>query len=207
MGTPSNGNANSKEDKPSSCNKKLTQPASIIASSGENTLGDCSNAPMEIPQEDHAVEEALNPLERDTKGADSAPVKPLEPPDATRETYTVPSYARNDQDTKDIDSYFSAKKLPPSNLQIRAAIGTALGAAAAHAKLIADQEEREMEHLISIVIENQLKKLHYKIQHFDELEDIMEKEHALMEQTKELLLAERLRIVQKMLGSKSSGSR
>jgi len=113
----------------------------------------------------------------------------------------------NDQDTKDIDSYFSAKKLPPSNLQIRAAIGTALGAAAAHAKLIADQEEREMEHLISIVIENQLKKLHYKIQHFDELEDIMEKEHALMEQTKELLLAERLRIVQKMLGSKSSGSR
>jgi SWI/SNF related-matrix-associated actin-dependent regulator of chromatin subfamily C len=639
MGTPSNGNANSKEDKPSSCNKKLTQPASIIASSGENTLGDCSNAPMEIPQEDHAVEEALNPLERETKGTDSAPVKPLEPPDATRETYTVPSYARwfswnmiheierkslkeffdgssssktpkiykeyrdfminmyredlhrgvtftevrkmligdvnslhkifdfletwglinfqvsldsklekstedapivfdnvtppgifvglpsnpirrvnssnvkssevdrtirgvqgatlasykdvfnevadvevstvserastgserqptvqrfcnncrtectanhfdckkagfvlctkcfqdgnyglglsaadfkysnehkittqlgsdkwtdeetflllegillygddwnsvvqhvgtkneadcvmklihlpfgehfmgnagtegndgrssniknenkvndqafslkdssaqnyqeddneeerhatkedntgpplkyrrlnriedasnpiisqvaflstmvgprvaaaaaesavaalcqedpsashilnsletkpmnhkldstlsgldlestrkeceleeskkepggNDQDTKDIDSYFSAKKLPPSNLQIRAAIGTALGAAAAHAKLIADQEEREMEHLISIVIENQLKKLHYKIQHFDELEDIMEKEHALMEQTKELLLAERLRIVQKMLGSKSSGSR
>lgn len=112
----------------------------------------------------------------------------------------------NYQDTKDIDSCLSAKKLPPSILQIRAAIGTALGAAAAHAKLIADQEEREMEHLMSIVIENQIKKTHYKIQHFEELEHIMEKEHALMEQTKELLLAERLHIVQKMLGSKLSGS-
>lgn len=145
-------------------------------------------------QEDPSAGHILNSLETSTR-------KECELEESKKEP------GGNDRDTKDIDSYSSAKKLPPPNLQIRAAIGTALGAAAAHTKLLADQEEREMEHLISIVIENQLKKLHYKIQHFKELEDIMEKEHALMEQTKELLLAERLRIAQKMLGSKLSGSR
>lgn len=144
-------------------------------------------------QEDPSASHILNSLETSTR-------KECELEESKKEP------GGNDRDTKDIDSRFSAKK-PPPNLQIRAAIGTALGAAAAHTKLLADQEEREMEHLISIVIENQLKKLHYKIQHFKELEDIMEKEHALMEQTKELLIAERLRIAQKKLGSKLSGSR
>lgn len=145
-------------------------------------------------QEDPSASHILNSLETSTRKECELEENKKEP-------------GGNDRDTKDIDSRFSAKKLPPPNLQIRAAIGTALGAAAAHTKLLADQEEREMEHLISIVIENQLKKLHYKIQHFKELEDIMEKEHALMEQTKELLIAERLRIAQKKLGSKLSGSR
>eukprot|EP01018_Ginkgo_biloba_P017045 Gb_30847 [translate_table: standard] len=90
---------------------------------------------------------------------------------------------------------------------MRAAIATALGAAAAHAKLQADQEDREIEHLMSTIIQNQLKKLHYKIQHFEELELIMEKEYALMEQIKELLLADRIRSVQKVLSSGFSGSR
>lgn len=44
----------------------------------------------------------------------------------------------------------------PSTLQIRVAIATALGAAAAHAKLLADQEEREMEHLMATIIEAQV---------------------------------------------------
>lgn len=44
----------------------------------------------------------------------------------------------------------------PSTLQIRVAIATALGAAAAHAKLVADQEEREMEHLMATIIEAQV---------------------------------------------------
>lgn len=44
----------------------------------------------------------------------------------------------------------------PLILRIRAAIATALGATAAHAKLLADQEEREIEHLLAIMIETQV---------------------------------------------------
>lgn len=41
-------------------------------------------------------------------------------------------------------------------LQMRAATATALGSAAARAKLLADQEEREIEHLVATVIEAQV---------------------------------------------------
>lgn len=44
----------------------------------------------------------------------------------------------------------------PLILRIRAAIATALGAAAAHAKLLADQEEREIEYLLAIMMETQV---------------------------------------------------
>lgn len=44
----------------------------------------------------------------------------------------------------------------PLILRIRAATATALGAAAAHAKLLADQEEREIEYLLAIMIETQV---------------------------------------------------
>lgn len=40
----------------------------------------------------------------------------------------------------------------PLTLRIRTAVATALGAAAARAKLLADQEEREMEHLVATII-------------------------------------------------------
>lgn len=44
----------------------------------------------------------------------------------------------------------------PLILRVRAAIATALGAAAARSKLLADQEEREMEYLLAIMIETQV---------------------------------------------------
>lgn len=44
----------------------------------------------------------------------------------------------------------------PLALQIRASIATALGAAAARAKLLAEQEDREVENLVAIIIETQV---------------------------------------------------
>lgn len=46
----------------------------------------------------------------------------------------------------------STKDDIPATLRIRTAVATALGAAAAHAKLLADQEEREIEHLVANII-------------------------------------------------------
>ncbi|KAL2515055.1 SWI/SNF complex subunit SWI3A [Forsythia ovata] len=82
------------------------------------------------------------------------------------------------------------------NLRMRAATATALGAAAAHAKCLADQEEREMEHLMATMIEAQLKKLKRKMKYFDDLELIMEKENAHIEELEESLVADRLNVLQ-----------
>lgn len=44
----------------------------------------------------------------------------------------------------------------PVGLRMRASVATALGAAAAHAKILADQEEREMELLAASIIDQQV---------------------------------------------------
>lgn len=52
-----------------------------------------------------------------------------------------------------------------SILKLRATVATALGAAAANAKLLADQEEREIEHLFAIMLEAQVFYLAYFFHH------------------------------------------
>lgn len=52
-----------------------------------------------------------------------------------------------------------------SILKLRATVATALGAAAANAKLLADQEEREIEHLFAIMLEAQVFDLTYFFLH------------------------------------------
>ena len=45
----------------------------------------------------------------------------------------------------------------PAALRMRAATATALGAAAAHAKLLADQEDRVIEYQVATIIEMQVR--------------------------------------------------
>ncbi|PIN23586.1 Chromatin remodeling factor subunit [Handroanthus impetiginosus] len=90
----------------------------------------------------------------------------------------------------------SVKSIIPLNLRTRVATAAALGAAAANAKLLADQEEREIGHLLAAMIEAQLKKLQRKIKYFEDLEVIMEKEHAQLEELEESLVAQRLNVLQ-----------
>eukprot|EP00252_Welwitschia_mirabilis_P006846 TRINITY_DN17754_c1_g1_i1.p1 TRINITY_DN17754_c1_g1~~TRINITY_DN17754_c1_g1_i1.p1 ORF type:complete len:585 (+),score=154.84 TRINITY_DN17754_c1_g1_i1:207-1961(+) len=101
-------------------------------------------------------------------------------------------------DGKEGELHPNKKRSAIPHVQMRAAIAVAFGAAAAHAKLLADQEEREMQYLVSVIIENQVKKLQYKVKHFEELEAIMEKQHIFMEQEKELLLAERIQMLKNL---------
>ncbi|CAG8462018.1 4040_t:CDS:2 [Scutellospora calospora] len=69
---------------------------------------------------------------------------------------------------------------------------TAMGAAAAKAKVLADYEEREIQRLVNAVIENQLKKLELKLQQFEELENALENEKKELEKQRQLLYNERL---------------
>lgn len=86
-----------------------------------------------------------------------------------------------------------SKDLAPSVTQVRAGIATAISAAAANAKLLGDQEEREIEHLMASIIENQLKKLQSKVEHFEELEFLLEREHLQIEKARTQVLADWIR--------------
>ncbi|KAF8006725.1 hypothetical protein BT93_K0897 [Corymbia citriodora subsp. variegata] len=86
-------------------------------------------------------------------------------------------------------------------LQVRAATATALGVASARAKLLADQEDREIEHKVASIIETQMKKVHDKIKHFEHLECIMEREYTKMDDLKGLVVSERINILQKALSA------
>jgi len=75
--------------------------------------------------------------------------------------------------------------------EIKAAAAAAIGAAAARAKILADAEEREIQRLVAIVVEVQLRKLDAKLEHFHQLEQVLEKERLNLEQERQKLFAER----------------
>ncbi|CAA0831763.1 SWI/SNF complex subunit SWI3A [Striga hermonthica] len=100
----------------------------------------------------------------------------------------------------EIQETSSANNIIPLNLRMRAASATALGAAAANAKVLADQEEREIAHLVATMIESQLKKLRRKMKYFEEVELIMEKEYRQLEKLEESLLAQRISFTQMVVG-------
>lgn len=112
-----------------------------------------------------------------------------------------------DVEMKDGSHSSENNKLPavrdsiPLALRMRAAVGTALGAAAAHARLLADQEEREMEHLMAFIVETQLKKLQCKANYLDDLGRLMEKEHALLDESKDCIVGERIDTLQRIFAS------
>jgi SWI/SNF related-matrix-associated actin-dependent regulator of chromatin subfamily C len=60
--------------------------------------------------------------------------------------------------------------------EVKAAAAAAIGAAAARAKVLADAEEREIQRLVAMVVEVQLRKLDAKLEHFHQLEQVLEKE-------------------------------
>ncbi|KAF5932905.1 hypothetical protein HYC85_029076 [Camellia sinensis] len=98
----------------------------------------------------------------------------------------------------------SEKNAIPLTFRMRAATATALGAAAARAKLLADQEDREIECLVATIVETQLKKLQRKIKHFDDLELIMEKEYAQLEDIKESMIVERMNVLHRVFNAGAS---
>lgn len=81
--------------------------------------------------------------------------------------------------------------LDVQKLDIKTASAAAIGAAAAKAKKLVEQEEREIQRLVAFVIEKQLKKLEVKIKHFEELESAMVKEKAELQKAQRDLFEEK----------------
>ncbi|KAF7631204.1 SWI/SNF complex subunit SMARCC2 [Meloidogyne graminicola] len=84
-----------------------------------------------------------------------------------------------------------ANKESVMNENIQIAAATALGAAAAKAKYLAGVEERRMKGLVAQLVETQMKKLELKLKHFEELEQIMDKERETLEAQRQQLVNER----------------
>ncbi|KAK9748300.1 hypothetical protein RND81_02G048700 [Saponaria officinalis] len=115
------------------------------------------------------------------------------------------AFTSEDTEMKDashssVDKIFSVRESIPLALQTRAAVGTALGAAAAHARVLADREEKEIEYLVAFVIETQLKKLECKAKLIDDVEQLMQKEHTVLEVSKDSIISQRLDILQRIVG-------
>ncbi|TVU15567.1 hypothetical protein EJB05_39095 [Eragrostis curvula] len=106
-------------------------------------------------------------------------------------------YKIDDQDVQgqSVTDKKQDKKFIATAYQVRATVATAIGVAAARAKMLADQEEREMELLMASIIETQLRKIQYKIKHFEELESIMDQEHTTIQEIKGSLINEWLKVL------------
>lgn len=92
----------------------------------------------------------------------------------------------------------SEKNFSEKTFQVRAGIAISLAASAARAKFVADQEEREMEFLMTSIIQAQLKKLQYKMEHLKKAELIMEKELGYLQPMKESIIEEWGIVLQKL---------
>lgn len=105
-----------------------------------------------------------------------------------------PGKGQHIQASKDVETINGSLKDPVSH--VRAGIGTAMGAAAANTKLLVDNEEREIEYIMSSIIENQLRKLQSKVEHYEELEFILEREHLQLEKARLQVLGDWIRYSQ-----------
>ncbi|KAF9934174.1 hypothetical protein FBU30_003198 [Linnemannia zychae] len=80
--------------------------------------------------------------------------------------------------------------IPRSTLE--KAASAALVSAATKAKSLADYEEREIQRLVTVLVELQLKKLELKLQQFEELENILDMEKGELERQRQQLYLDRL---------------
>ncbi|KAI8925705.1 SWIRM domain-containing protein [Entophlyctis helioformis] len=90
------------------------------------------------------------------------------------------------------------------NQLLERAGATALGAAAAKARAIADFDEREMQRATRHILELQVKKMELKLQHFNELEAILENERKDLERERQKLFLDRLALRRSVLANKEA---
>lgn len=88
----------------------------------------------------------------------------------------------------------------------RAAI-TAVSAAAVKAKLLADQEEDQIQQLAAFLIEKQLHKLETKLAFFNEMEHVVMRVREQLDRSRQRLYHERAQIIAARLGAPASSSR
>jgi SWI/SNF related-matrix-associated actin-dependent regulator of chromatin subfamily C len=106
-----------------------------------------------------------------------------------------------DQPTSPTKVSSPVKQSSPSKIQspkkdegVEKAVATVFGSAAAKAYTLATHEELEMQKATRALIETQLKKMELKLQHFQEMEAVLEMERKELEQERHQLYLDRLEL-------------
>lgn len=102
-----------------------------------------------------------------------------------------------DEGEQEVPGDAKTKNLPKNEVEKVAAV--ALGSAAAKAKVLADNEGREVQRLVNTVVETQLKKLELKMAHLSELEGLIEDELDLLVTQRMQLFTEALAVKKAMI--------
>lgn len=89
---------------------------------------------------------------------------------------------------------------------VKRAAASAMAAAAVKAKLLADQEEREMHRLMAVVIEHQLKKLELKLKLLNDLDSELTKQCESVERDRLNFFANQARIAASHMGTSSNSN-
>jgi SWI/SNF related-matrix-associated actin-dependent regulator of chromatin subfamily C len=97
-------------------------------------------------------------------------------------------------DSMDVDSseLVKATSLPPKDSSLKSLATIPLAAAAARAGALASHEEREMTRLVSSAVNITLQKIEAKLQHFTDLEAILQAERRELERGRQQLFLDRL---------------
>ena len=110
--------------------------------------------------------------------------------------------AVEESDAMDVDGATkeedSSKTSTARNNVEKAAI-VALGSAAAKAHVLALEEDASLHSLVTSVVESQVRKLELKMAHFDALESLLEVERRSLEQSKQALYEDRLKMNRMMV--------
>jgi SWI/SNF related-matrix-associated actin-dependent regulator of chromatin subfamily C len=126
-----------------------------------------------------AAEAAVQKLKESKNLNQTSPVKQV-PTSPTKQVPTSP--------TK------QAPTSPKKNGGVEKAVATAFGSAAAKAYTLATHEELEMQKATRALIETQLKKMELKLQHFQEMEAVLEMERKELEHERHQLYLDRLEL-------------
>ncbi|TGZ84949.1 SWIRM-domain-containing protein [Ascodesmis nigricans] len=146
-----------------------------------------------------SIEELTKNLSLQVSGKEKSPEssttdKPAETQAPSTTTTTPPVKSDPESSAMEIDppaSTTSADQEPATNTITKAA-SIALGTAAARSHALASHEEREMTKLVNAVVNCNLRKLELKLNHFNELEAVLQAERREIEKARQQLFLERL---------------
>ncbi|KAK2633305.1 hypothetical protein Ddye_003872 [Dipteronia dyeriana] len=196
----------------------VTSPSLLEPSQPSNAAKDIDMVSESLPSDNNEPEQ---PVITNLKGESSHPTEvPMDVdmvPDSLASEVNVPqlidSITENETgedqtkdskeeklDSKEIEDDHNIDKLK------RAAV-TALSAAAVKAKLLADQEEDQIQRLSASLIEKQLQKLETKLAFFHDMDSMTLRIRDQLERSKQRLFFERAQIIQARLGLGASSSR
>ncbi|CAO3629571.1 unnamed protein product [Cunninghamella blakesleeana] len=162
--------------------------ASAAANAAVQVQKDLKHKPASISTKENDNKKDKNEIDQDTKMTTSEDDTPIS--NQQSDKMDVDSTEKIDDAMQDVELEERPKKKPRTAIEKAASI--ALGSAAAKAQSLAGIEESEIRRLVHAVIENEIKKLELKMNHFEELETVLDSELENIKEQRRNIFLQRL---------------